>query len=136
MAKNGLKRHKDNLEIYVMCEIPANVILADEFAKIFDGFSIGTNDLTQLTLGLDRDSELVADIYDERNDAVKALVATAIHKAKSNKRHIGLCGEAGSLPDFAQFLVNQGIHSISVAPDALMKTIVTVLNAERNLKRK
>ncbi|MDA1197349.1 MAG: phosphoenolpyruvate synthase [Nanoarchaeota archaeon] len=136
MAKNGLKRHKDNLEIYVMCEIPANVILADEFAKIFDGFSIGTNDLTQLTLGLDRDSELVADIYDERNDAVKTLVATAIQKAKANKRHIGLCGEAGSLPDFAQFLVNQGIHSISVAPDALMKTIVTVLNAERNLKRK
>jgi pyruvate,water dikinase len=135
MAKNGLKRHKDNLEIYVMCEIPANVILADEFAKIFDGFSIGTNDLTQLTLGLDRDSELVAEVYDERNDAVKALVATAIHKARANKRHIGLCGEAGSLPDFAQFLVEQGIHSISVAPDALMKTIVTVLNAEKKLKR-
>jgi pyruvate,water dikinase len=136
MEKNKLKRGKKDLKVYVMCEIPSNVILADEFSKIFDGFSIGTNDLTQLALGLDRDSELVSHVYDERNMAVKTLVASVIHKAKANKRKIGLCGEAGSIPEFAEFLVECGINSISVAPDAAIKTTLTVLDAEKKLKKK
>ena len=136
MDKNGLKRGVKGLQVYVMCEIPSNVILADEFAKIFDGFSIGTNDLTQLTLGLDRDSELVSHVYDERNDAVKTLVASVINKAKANKRKIGICGEAGSIPEFAEFLVSCGIDSISVVPDAAIKTSLTVLDAEKKLKKR
>src|SRR3989338_5599067 len=113
MAKYGLKRGQKGLEIYVMCEIPSNVILAEEFAKIFDGFSIGSNDLTQLTLGLDRDSALVSHIFDERNLAVKKLVGLAIHKCKIAKRKIGICGDAPStFPDFAEFLVGQVIDSI------------------------
>jgi len=136
MAKNGLKRHVNGLQVYVMCEIPSNVILADEFSKIFDGFSIGTNDLTQLTLGLDRDSELVSHVYDERNDAVKTLVASVIQKAKANKRKIGLCGDAPSTyPEFARFLVQQGIVSISLSPDAVISTTLTVLDEEKKLKR-
>ncbi|MBU0615755.1 MAG: phosphoenolpyruvate synthase [Nanoarchaeota archaeon] len=137
MEKNGLKRGVNGLQVYVMCEIPSNVILADEFSKIFDGFSIGTNDLTQLTLGLDRDSELVSHVYDERNDAVKTLVATVIQKAKANKRKIGLCGDAPSTyPEFARFLVQQGIISISLSPDAVIKTTLTVLDEEKKLKSK
>ncbi|MBW2975699.1 phosphoenolpyruvate synthase, partial [Candidatus Woesearchaeota archaeon] len=136
MEKNGLKRGKNGLEVYVMCEIPSNVILADEFSKIFDGFSIGTNDLTQLTLGLDRDSELVSHVYDERNDAVKALVASVIHKAKANRKKIGICGEAASLPEFAQFLVECGIDSVSVVPDAAIKTSLVILNTEKKLRKK
>ena len=137
MSKNGLKRGKKGLQIYVMCEIPSNVILADEFSKIFDGFSIGTNDLTQLTLGLDRDSELVAHVYDERNDAVKTLVASVINKAKANKRKIGICGDAPStFPEFAEFLVQCGIDSISLSPDAVIKTTLTILNAEKKLKKR
>ncbi|MEA2037770.1 MAG: phosphoenolpyruvate synthase [Nanoarchaeota archaeon] len=136
MEKNGLKRGKNKLEVYVMCEIPSNVILADEFAEIFDGFSIGTNDLTQLTLGLDRDSELVSDVYDERNQAVKNLVATVIKKAKANKKKIGLCGEAGSIPEFARFLAECGIDSVSVVPDAAIKTALTLLEQEKKLKKK
>jgi pyruvate,water dikinase len=125
MAKNGLKRGKDGLEIYVMCEIPSNVILADEFSKIFDGFSIGSNDLTQLTLGLDRDSEIVASIYDERNEAVKTMIREVIRKAKKNKRKIGICGQAPSdFPDFAKFLVKEGIDSISLNPDSVIKTMI------------
>jgi len=137
MEKNGLKRGKNKLEIYVMCEIPSNVILADEFSKIFDGFSIGTNDLTQLTLGLDRDSELVSHVYDERNDAVKTLVASVIAKAKANKRKIGICGQAPSdYPEFAAFLVDCGIDSISLTPDTVIKTTLTILNEEKKLKQK
>ncbi len=137
MAKNGLKRHVNGLQVYVMCEIPSNVILADEFSKIFDGFSIGTNDLTQLTLGLDRDSELVSHVYDERNEAVETLVASVIHKAKANKRKIGLCGDAPSTyPEFARFLVQQGINSISLSPDAVISTTLTVLDEEEKLKRR
>ncbi len=136
MEKNGLKRGKNKLQVYVMCEIPSNVILADEFSKIFDGFSIGTNDLTQLALGLDRDSELVSHVYDERNMAVKTLVASVIAKAKANKRKIGLCGEAGSIPEFAEFLAECGIDSISVVPDAAILTTLTVYNAEQRLKKK
>ena len=137
MEKNGLKRGKNGLEVYVMCEIPSNVILADEFSKIFDGFSIGSNDLTQLTLGLDRDSELVSHIYDERNEAVKNLVGTVIKKAKKNKRKIGICGQAPSdYPEFAQFLVDCGIDSISLNPDTVIKTTLAILNEEKKLKRK
>ena len=125
MEKNGLKRGKDGLEIYVMCEIPSNVILADEFSKIFDGFSIGSNDLTQLTLGLDRDSAIVANVYDERNKAVKDLIREVISKAKKNKKKIGICGQAPSdFPDFAKFLVKEGIDSISLNPDSVIKTMI------------
>jgi len=136
MAKNGLVRGRNKLQVYVMCEIPSNVILADEFSKIFDGFSIGTNDLTQLTLGLDRDSELVSHVYDERNMAVKTLVASVIAKAKANKRKIGLCGEAGSIPEFAEFLAQCGIDSISVVPDAVIRTSLVVLDAEKKLRKR
>jgi len=137
MEKNGLKRRKNGLEVYVMCEIPSNVILADEFSKIFDGFSIGSNDLTQLTLGLDRDSELVSHIYDERNEAVEKLVADVIKKAKKNKRKIGICGDApSSMKDFAEFLVSCEIDSMSLSPDAVIKTTLTVLEAEKKLRRK
>ncbi len=136
MEKYGLKRGVNHLEVYVMCEIPANVILADEFSKIFDGFSIGTNDLTQLTLGLDRDSELVSSIYDERNMAVKMMVATVIEKAKKNKRKIGICGQAPSdYPEFARFLVECGIDSISLNPDTVVKTTVEIAKHEQKLKR-
>jgi pyruvate,water dikinase len=136
MEKHGLVRHKNHLEVYVMCEIPSNVILADEFSKIFDGFSIGTNDLTQLTLGLDRDSELVADIYDERNPAVKKLVAQVIEAAHKNHRKIGICGDAPSTyPEFAQFLVRQGIDSISLSPDAVIRTTLKIAEMEKKLKR-
>ncbi|MFQ5620623.1 MAG: phosphoenolpyruvate synthase [Candidatus Nanoarchaeia archaeon] len=125
LEKNGVKRGKNGLEVYVMCEIPANVVLADEFAKVFDGFSIGSNDLTQLTLGLDRDSQLVSHLFDERNEAVLRLVEHAIKTAKQKKIKIGICGDAPSTyPDFAKFLVKCGIDSISLSPDAVMKTIV------------
>ncbi len=137
MKKNGLAKGKNGLQIYVMCEIPSNVILVDEFSKVFDGFSIGTNDLTQLTLGLDRDSELVADIYDERNEAVKRLVEYVIDGAKRNKRKIGICGDAPStFPDFAQFLVQCGIDSISLSPDAVVKTTLSIADMEKRLRRK
>ncbi|OGJ21877.1 phosphoenolpyruvate synthase [Candidatus Pacearchaeota archaeon RBG_13_36_9] len=136
MEEQGLKRGKDGLEIYVMCEIPANVILADEFSRIFDGFSIGSNDLTQLTLGLDRDSEIVSDIYDERNAAVKNFIKEVIGKAKKNKRKIGICGQAPSdFPDFAQFLVQCGIDSISLNPDTVIKTRLKIAETERKLRR-
>ncbi len=137
MAKYGLERGKNDLQVYVMCEIPSNVILADEFSKIFDGFSIGTNDLTQLTLGLDRDSQLVSHIYDERNDAVKILVAQVIARAKKNKRKIGICGQAPSdYPEFATFLVQNGIDSISLNPDTVIKTTLIVLKEEKKVRRK
>jgi pyruvate,water dikinase len=115
MEKFGLKRGENGLQVYVMCEIPSNVILADEFSEVFDGFSIGSNDLTQLTLGLDRDSSLVAHIFDERNKAVKEMVTMVIKKAKANGRKIGICGQAPSdYPEFARFLVELGIDSISL----------------------
>ncbi len=136
MARNGLKRGEDGLEVYVMCEVPSNVILADGFAKIFDGFSIGSNDLTQLVLGVDRDSEIVAPIFDERNDAVKTMIAQVIHAAKANGRKIGICGQAPSdYPEFAQFLVEQGIDSMSLNPDALLKTTLAVVAMERKPPR-
>jgi pyruvate,water dikinase len=134
MQENGLTRGENGLQVYVMCEIPSNVILADEFSQIFDGFSIGTNDLTQLTLGLDRDSELVAHIYDERNEAVKKMVRTVIERAKANNRKIGICGDAPSTyPEFARFLVECGIDSISLSPDAVIKTTIAIAEEEKKL---
>lgn len=131
MAKHGLERGVNGLQVYVMCEIPSNVILADEFFQVFDGFSIGSNDLTQLTLGLDRDSPLVARLFDERNEAVKRLVATAIQAAKRNGKKIGICGQAPSdYPEFTQFLVEQGIDSISLNPDTVLKTRIAVAALE------
>jgi pyruvate,water dikinase len=114
-----------------MCEIPSNVILANEFAEIFDGFSIGSNDLTQLVLGVDRDSEIVAHVFDERNPAVKTMIAGVIRAAKSKGRKIGICGQAPSdYPDFAAFLVELGIDSISLNPDAVLKTTLKILEME------
>ena len=135
MEKNGLKRGENGLEVYVMCEIPSNVILAEEFAKIFDGFSIGSNDLTQLILGVDRDSTLVADLFDERNPAVKLMISKVIQMAKGNLRKIGICGQAPSdFPEFAEFLVHEGIDSISLTPDSVLKTTQVILNAEEKFK--
>lgn len=132
MAKHGLVQGENGLEVYVMCEIPANVILAEEFADVFDGFSIGSNDLTQLVLGVDRDSEIVAHVFDERNDAVKKMIASVIQTAKAKGRKIGICGQAPSdYPDFAQFLVQQGIDSISLTPDAILKTTLSILEMEQ-----
>jgi len=132
MAKSGLIQGDHNLEIYVMIEIPSNVILADEFAELFDGFSIGSNDLTQLTLGLDRDSSLVSYLFSENDPAVKSLIRETIHAAKRNKIKVGLCGQAPSdMPEFAQFLVEEGIDSISFNPDALIKGIENILQSEK-----
>jgi pyruvate,water dikinase len=132
LAEHGLRRGEDGLEVYVMCEIPSNVILAREFAEVFDGFSIGSNDLTQLTLGLDRDSALVAPLFDERNPAVLSLVADAIARARACGRKIGICGQAPSdYPEFARFLVRQGIGSISLNPDAIVHGFETIAAAER-----
>ncbi|MBU1131503.1 phosphoenolpyruvate synthase [Patescibacteria group bacterium] len=134
LSENGLKRGVNKLEVYVMCEIPSNVILGTEFADIFDGFSIGTNDLTQLTLGVDRDSELVSHVYDERNQAVKELVRQIIQKAHQHKprRKVGICGQAPSdFPEFAQFLVKEGIDSISLNPDTVLDTSIKILEQEK-----
>ena len=137
MKKYGLVQGKNGLEIYMMCEIPSNVILAEDFAKIFDGFSIGSNDLTQLTLGLDRDSELVSRLYDERNPAVKKLIHEVIQKAKKSKRKIGICGQGPSdYEDFARFLVDCGIDSISLNPDTVIKTTLKILEAEKKSSSK
>jgi pyruvate,water dikinase len=134
MKRFGLTQGEDGLEIYVMCEIPSNVICADQFAEIFDGFSIGSNDLTQLALGLDRDSSLVSHIYDERNDAVKRLVAQVIEVAKQKGRKIGICGQAPSdFADFAEFLVECGIDSMSLIPDTVIKTRLAVAKKEKEL---
>lgn len=127
MAKNGLPRGVNGLQVYVMCELPSNVMEADEFAEVFDGFSIGSNDLTQLTLGLDRDSALVAHIFDERNRGVKRMVKLAIQTAKECGRKIGICGQAPSdYPEFAKFLVEEGIDSMSLNPDSVLKTLLMV----------
>ncbi len=134
MKEFGLVQGENGLEVYVMCEIPSNVILADQFADIFDGFSIGSNDLTQLTLGLDRDSELVAKIYDERNEAVKRLIAQVIKVAKSKGKKIGICGQAPSdYEDFAEFLVECGIDSISLNPDTVIKTRLKIAEKEKKM---
>ena len=132
MQQYGLKRGDDGLELFLMAELPSNVLMADEFAKHIDGFSIGSNDLTQLTLGLDRDSSLVAHIYDERNEAVKRTITMLIETAKKYKVKVGICGQGPSdFPDFAQFLVDQGIDSISVTPDSLVKTVKAISAVEK-----
>jgi pyruvate,water dikinase len=134
LAHNGLEQHERGLELYMMVEIPSNVLLLAEFAELFDGFSIGSNDLTQLTLGVDRDSEIVAHVFDERNDAVRRLVAQAIHDARRLGRKIGLCGQAPSdYPEFASFLVECGIDSMSLNPDAVLPTTRRVADAEEAL---
>ena len=138
MNEYGLKQGENGLEVYVMCEIPSNVIVADQFCEIFDGFSIGSNDLTQLTLGLDRDSDLVAHIFDERNDAVKRLVSQVITTAHSHhpRRKVGICGQAPSdFPEFAEFLVECGIDSISLNPDTVIKTRLKIAETEKRLGR-
>jgi pyruvate,water dikinase len=136
MAAHGLARGDKGLEIYVMCEIPNNVIQIDAFARLFDGFSIGSNDLTQLVLGVDRDSQSVAFDFDERDDGVKAMIAQAIEGAQRNGRHVGICGQAPSdHPDMAAWLVERGIDSISVTPDTLMSVTRSVLALERRLER-
>ncbi|HAZ44522.1 MAG TPA: phosphoenolpyruvate synthase, partial [Cyanobacteria bacterium UBA11371] len=134
MEKYGLKRGENNLQVYVMCEIPNNVILANQFSEVFDGFSIGSNDLTQLTLGLDRDSALVAHLFDERNEGVKEMVRLVIERAKKNNRKIGICGQAPSdYPEFARFLVEQGIDSISLNPDTVLKTMLEIAKTEAEI---
>jgi pyruvate, water dikinase len=132
MKEYGLVQGENGLEVYLMAELPSNIILADQFAKHVDGFSIGSNDLTQLTLGLDRDSALVAHIYDERNEAVKTLISMLIDTARKHKVKVGICGQGPSdFPDFTRFLVEKGIDSISVTPDAVIKTVNAIYEAER-----
>lgn len=134
MAEFGLKQGENGLKVYVMCEIPSNVILAEEFAKLFDGFSIGSNDLTQLTLGVDRDSSLVHNVYDENNAAVKELISTVIRAAHLHKKKVGICGQAPSdYPAFAEFLVKQGIDSISLNPDTVMATRERIAFVEKTI---
>jgi pyruvate,water dikinase len=138
MNEHGLVQGQNGLEVYVMCEIPSNVIVADQFSDIFDGFSIGSNDLTQLSLGLDRDSDLVAHIFDERNDTVKRLVKQVIDVAHAHRpyRKVGICGQAPSdFPEFAEYLVECGIDSISLNPDTVIKTRLTIADAEKRLGR-
>jgi len=135
MKKNGLVQGENGLEVYVMCEIPSNVILAEDFCKVFDGFSIGSNDLTQLTLGLDRDSGIVTHIANEKNEAVKRLISQVIKTAKAHHRKVGICGQAPSdFPEFAEFLVEQGIDSISLNPDTVLKTRQVIAKKEHSLK--
>ena len=132
MARNGLRRGENGLQVYMMCEIPANVILAERFASRFDGFSIGSNDLTQLVLGVDRDSDLLADLFDERDEAVTRMIAEAIGKAHAAGIKIGICGQAPSnYPDFAAFLVANGIDSISLNPDSFVRTVASIAEAEK-----
>jgi pyruvate, water dikinase len=137
MAEFGLMPGKNGLELYLMAELPSNIIMAEEFAKHIDGFSIGSNDLTQLTLGLDRDSSLVADLYDERNIAVKRMISMLIASAKKHNVKVGICGQGPSdYPDFAKFLVEQGIDSISVTPDSILKTINAISDIEKEIDEK
>lgn len=134
LARHGLVQDERGLEVYVMCEIPSNVTLAKEFAEVFDGFSIGSNDLTQLVLGVDRDSELVAHLFDERNEAVKRTIAHVIRAAHAAGRKIGICGQAPSdYPEFARFLVTEGIDSLSLNPDSQLRTMLAIVDLEKTL---
>ncbi|CAN5558056.1 phosphoenolpyruvate synthase [soil metagenome] len=136
MAEHGLPQGENDLEIYAMCELPANVVFADEFLQVFDGYSIGSNDLTQLALGLDRDSEMVAHLFDERNGAVEKMVAIAIEAAIRNGKKIGICGQAPSdYPEFAKFLVERGINSISLNPDTVIQTTRAILETEKEIAK-
>ena len=134
MAQNGLKQGDNGLEIYAMCEIPNNVVQIDAFSRLFDGFSIGSNDLTQLTLGVDRDSEIVAFDFDERDPGMLEMLRLAVTGAKRNHRHIGICGEApANYPEIAQFLAGLGIDSISVNAASLLRTFAAVHEAEQQI---
>lgn len=137
MTKNGLEQGKNGLQVYVMCEIPSNVILADEFLDIFDGFSIGSNDLTQLALGLDRDSEIVSHLFDERSPVVEKLISSVIQTCNRRGKKVGICGQAPSdYPEFAEFLVREGITSISLNSDTILKSILQIGKLEASLKEK
>ncbi|HXW21831.1 MAG TPA: putative PEP-binding protein [Rhodomicrobium sp.] len=132
MAARALKRGENDLEIYVMCEIPNNVIQIDAFAKLFDGFSIGSNDLTQLSLGVDRDSEIVSFDFDERDPGMLEMLRLAVAGAERNGRHIGICGEApANFPEVARYLTELGIDSISVSPSSVLRTMHVVTEAEQ-----
>ena len=134
MSQSGLERGKDGLELFLMAELPSNIMMAEKFAAHIDGFSIGSNDLTQLTLGLDRDSSLVAYLYDERNEAVKQMIRLLITEAKKAGVKVGICGQGPSdFPDFAQFLVEQQIDSISVTPDSFVKTAKAIAVIEKKM---
>ena len=134
MAANGLRQGVDGLEVYAMCEVPSNAVLAEQFLRVFDGFSIGSNDLTQLTLGLDRDSGTVAHLFDERDDAVRSLISQAIGAAHRLGKPIGICGQGPSdYPEFAAWLVEQGITSISLNPDVAIGTAVKIAKAEASM---
>jgi pyruvate,water dikinase len=123
LKANGLEQGKDDLKIIMMCEVPSNALLADEFLDIFDGFSIGSNDLTQLTLGLDRDSAIVAGLFDERDPAVKKLLSMAIQAARAKGKYVGICGQGPSdHPDLAEWLMQEGIESVSLNPDTVVDT--------------
>jgi len=136
MRELGLERGRNGLEIYVMCEIPNNVLLIDEFSRIFDGFSIGSNDLTQLTLGVDRDSAIVAFDFDERDAGVKQMIRLAVEGCQRNHRHSGICGQAPSdFPEMAEFLVRLGIDSISLNPDSVVRTTMHVLEIEKQMRQ-
>ncbi|QSR88568.1 phosphoenolpyruvate synthase [Methylacidiphilum caldifontis] len=136
LAKNGLRKGENGLEIYMMCEVPSNVILAEAFCEIFDGFSIGSNDLTQFVLGVDRDSEIISSLYDERNEAVRRMIASVIQVAKEKKKKIGICGEAPSnYPDFLEFIIKEGINSISVNPNSVYTTLLKVSEIEKNIEK-
>ena len=134
MKKYGLERGIDNLEVYLMCEIPSNVMLGSEFSEYVDGFSIGSNDLTQMTLGLDRDSGLVSHLFNENNEAVKRMISLIIGICKMKNKKIGICGQAPSdYPEFTEFLVKEGINSVSLMPDSLVKTKLNVKTIEDHL---
>jgi pyruvate,water dikinase len=135
LAENGLKSGENDLKVIMMCEVPSNALLADEFLDIFDGFSIGSNDLTQLTLGLDRDSAIVANLFDERDPAVKKLLALAIKTAKKKKKYIGICGQGPSdHPDLAEWLMEQGIESVSLNPDTVVDTWLMLAKKKKKAK--
>jgi pyruvate,water dikinase len=137
MARHGLERGRNGLEIYVMCEIPNNVLLIDRFAELFDGFSIGSNDLAQLVLGVDRDSAMVAFDFDERDPGVLEMLKLAVEGAKRNSRHVGICGQAPSdYPEVAEYLVRIGIDSISLSPDTVLRTSLALVELEKKLGRK
>jgi pyruvate,water dikinase len=134
LAANGLERGKDGLKVIMMCELPSNALLADQFLDLFDGFSIGSNDLTQLTLGLDRDSGLIAHLFDERNDAVKALLAMAIQACRRRGKYVGICGQGPSdHPDLAEWLMDQGIGSVSLNPDTVVDTWIRLARHRREV---
>jgi pyruvate,water dikinase len=132
LAKNGLKQGENGLKIIMMCEVPSNALLADEFLDIFDGFSIGSNDMTQLTLGLDRDSSIVAELFDERDPAVKKMLSMAISAAKRKNKYVGICGQGPSdHPDLAQWLMDEGIESVSLNPDTVVDTWLRLANSKK-----